>query len=123
MTTAYQIIALTTAAANAFSGFAAVTRLEPVMRTLRPALATAGVPESWLVFPIGIPKLAGALGLLLGVLGVPYIGTAAAIGLILYFVCAVYTHVRVSDYSFQFYLAAGAFLPLAVATLVLGLQR
>ena len=48
------------------------------------------------------------------------IGTAAAIGLILFFVCAVYTHVRASDYSPQFGLAIGL-LSLAVATLVLGL--
>jgi hypothetical protein len=123
VTIAYDVIALITIAANAFSGFAAVTRFEPVMKTLRPALATAGVPERWLVFPIGIPKLAGACGLLLGLLGVPYVGTAAAIGLILYFVCAVYTHLRVSDYAFQFYLASCVFLPLATATLVLGLSK
>ena len=53
-------------------------------------------------------------------LGVPLIGTAAAIGLILFFVCAIYTHVRARDYSPQFGLAIG-FLSLAVAALVLGL--
>ena len=53
-------------------------------------------------------------------IGVSLIGTAAAIGLILFFVGAVYTHVRASDYSTQFGLAIG-FLSLAVATLVLGL--
>ena len=52
--------------------------------------------------------------------GVPLIGTAAAIGLSVFFVCALYTHVRASDYSRQFGLAIG-FLLLAVATLVLGL--
>lgn len=118
METVYLAVALVTAAANTFSGVAAITRFAPVMRTLRPALATAGVPESWLVFPIGIPKVAGAAGLLLGILGVPLVGTAAAIGLVLYFVCAVYTHLRVSDHSFQFGLANG-FLALAVATLAL----
>jgi hypothetical protein len=51
---------------------------------------------------------------------VPLIGTAAAIGLVLFFVCALYTHVRASDYSSQFGLAIG-FLLLAVAALVLGL--
>lgn len=120
METAYLTVALVTIAANTFSGIAAITRFEPVMRTLRPALATAGVPESWMVFPIGIPKAAGAAGLLLGVLGVPVVGTAAAIGLVLYFVCALYTHIRVSDYRFQFGLASG-FLTLAVATLTLDL--
>lgn len=120
MDTAYLAVALVTVVVNTFSGVAAITRFAPVMRTLRPALSTAGVPESWLVFPIGIPKVAGAAGLLLGVLGVPLVGTAAAIGLVLYYTCAVYTHVRVGDYRFQFFLANG-FLALAAATLALDL--
>ncbi|MEV4358636.1 DoxX family protein [Nonomuraea sp. NPDC049625] len=122
LTTAYVVTALVTIAANTFSGFAAITRLEPIMRTLGPALKTAGVPESWLVFPIGVLKVAGALGLALGLLGVPPIGTAAAAGLILYFVCALYTHLRVSDFSPMFFLAIG-FLGLAAATLALDLLR
>ena len=48
------------------------------------------------------------------------IGTAAAIGLILFFVCAIYTHVRAGDYPPQFGLANG-YLLLAVAALVLDL--
>jgi hypothetical protein len=83
-------------------------------------MARAGVPESWLTFPIGTLKTAGAVGLLLGLIGVPLVGTAAAIGLILFFVCALYTHVRAGDYSAQFGLAT-AFLLLNVATLVLDL--
>ncbi|MEV1177622.1 DoxX family protein [Nonomuraea sp. NPDC049784] len=118
MSTAYVVTALVTIAANTFSGFAAMTRLKPIMRTLGPALERAGVPESWLVFPIGALKAVGALGLALGLLGVPLIGTAAAAGLILYFVCALYTHLRVSDFSPQFFLAI-VFLGLAVATLSL----
>ncbi len=43
-------------------------------------MVKAGVPESWLTFPIGTLKAAGAVGLLLGLIGVPRIGTAAAIG-------------------------------------------
>jgi len=61
-----------------------------------------------------------AFGLLLGLLGVPLIGTAAAIGLILFFVCAIYTHMRAGDYSALFDLAIG-FLLLAVAVLALDL--
>jgi hypothetical protein len=118
MSTAYVATALVTIAANTFSGFAAMTRLKPIMRTLGPALATAGVPQSWLAFPIGALKAAGALGLALGLLGVPLIGTAAAAGLVLYFVCALYTHLRVSDFSPTFFLAI-VFLGLAVATLAL----
>lgn len=118
MPVAYVVTALVTIAFTTFSGLAAMTRFAPIMRTLGPALARAGVPESWLVWPIGALKALGALGLALGLLGVPLVGTAAAAGLVLYFVCALYTHLRVGDFSPQFYLAT-VFLCLAVATLAL----
>ena len=116
MFTAYLVITVLAIAANAFSGVASLVHFKPIL----PAMARAGVPESWLTFPISTLKTAGAVGLLLGLIGVPLIGTAAAIGLILFFVCAVYTHLRAGDCSPQFGLAIG-FLSLAVATLVLGL--
>ena len=116
MDTAYLVVALLAIAANAFSGVAALVHFRPII----PGMARAGVPESWLTFPIGALKTAGAVGLLLGLAGVPLVGTAAAAGLVLFFVCAVYTHVRAGDYSPQFGLALG-FLLLAAATLVLGL--
>ena len=102
--------------ANSLSGVAALVHFKPILR----GMVKAGVPESWLTFPIGTLKTAGAVGLLLGVIGVPLIGTAAAVGLILFFVCAIYTHIRAGDYSQQFGLAIG-FLLLAVAALVLDL--
>jgi hypothetical protein len=116
MHNAYVAVALVAIAANAFSGIAALAHFAPIL----PGMAKAGVPESWLTFPIGTLKVAGAVGLLLGLLGVPFIGAAAAIGLILFFVCAIYTHVRASDYSPQFGLANG-FLLLAAGALTLGL--
>jgi hypothetical protein len=116
MFTAFLVVTLLAVAANAFSGVAALAHFKPIL----PGMARAGVPESWLTFPIGTLKTAGALGLLLGLAGVPLIGAAAAIGLILFFVCAIYTHVRAHDYSPQFGLAIG-FLALAVAALALGL--
>jgi hypothetical protein len=58
--------------------------------------------------------------LLLGLVGVAFIGTAAATGLVLFFVGAIIAHLRSRDYSRQLGLAVGFFL-LAVATLVLGL--
>jgi hypothetical protein len=116
MITAYVVVTLLAVAANAFSGVAALVHFRPIL----PGMVRAGVPESWLTFPIGTLKTAGAIGLLLGVVGVPLIGIAAAIGLVLFFVCAVYTHIRVSDYGALFGLA-NAFLLLAVASLVLGL--
>ena len=109
----YVIITTVAIAANAFSGIAALVHFKPII----PPLLRAGVPESWLTFPIGVLKTAGAVGLLLGLVGVPLIGTAAAIGLILFFVCAIYTHLRAGDYSPQFGLAI-VFLLLATAALV-----
>jgi hypothetical protein len=121
VSTTYVIVAAVAIAANLFSGLAAITRPRPIMRTLGPAMETAGVPLSWLVFPIGTLKTAGAAGLLLGLLGAPLVGTAAAIGLVLFFVCAAYTHIRVRDFSPTFFLGSCFFLPLAIATLALGL--
>ena len=79
-------------------------------------MAKAGVPESWITM-LGILKTAGAVGLLIGI-GVPLIGMAAAIGLILFFVGAIITHLRAHDYSFGL---AVVFLMLAIAALVLRL--
>jgi hypothetical protein len=116
MFTAYVVVTLLAIAAYTFSGVAALVHFKPIL----PGMAKAGVPESWLTFPIGTLKTAGAVGLLLGVIGVPLIGTAAAVGLILFFVCAIYTHMRAGDYSPQFGLASGLLL-LAGAALVLDL--
>ncbi|NYV73514.1 DoxX family protein [Streptomyces sp. UH6] len=58
-------------------------------------LKAVGVPDSWFV-PLGLVKIAGALGLLAGILYRP-LGIAAAIGLVLYFVGAVVTHLRAGD--------------------------
>jgi hypothetical protein len=116
MYTAYVVVTLLAIAANTFSGIAALVHFQPILL----GMVKAGVPESWLTFPIGTLKTAGAVGLLLGVIGVPLIGTAAAVGLILFFVCALYTHLRAGDYSPQFGLASGLLL-LAVAALVLDL--
>ena len=79
-------------------------------------MAKASVPESWIT-ALGTLKAAGALGLLVGI-GVPVIGTAAAVGLILFFVGAIITHLRAHDHSFGL---AIVFLLLAMAALVLRL--
>lgn len=74
------------------------------------------MPRSWLVFPIGTLKTLGAVGLLAGLLGVPYVGVAAAVGLVLFFTCAVYTHILAGDRSVQLGLAIG-FVGLSATTL------
>jgi hypothetical protein len=117
MHTSYVVVTAVAIAANAFSGIAAMLH----WRQILPGMVKAGVPESWLTFPIGTLKTAGAVGLVVGLAGIPMIGAAAGIGLILFFVCALYTHVRAHDYTAQFGLAI-LFLSLAVAALVLTLS-
>ena len=51
------------------------------------------VPETWLP-ALGAAKMAGAVGLVVGLLGVRVIGVAAAAGLVLFFVCAIARHVQ-----------------------------
>ena len=53
------------------------------------------VSRGWMV-PLGTLLAFGAVGLLTGFV-VPALGTAAAIGLVLYFICAVTAHLRVRD--------------------------
>ena len=117
MPTASVAVTLIAVAANGFSGIAALLHFRPIL----PGMAKAGVPESWLTFPIGTLKTAGALGLAVGLVFRP-LGIAAAIGLVLFFVCAIYTHIRASDYGPQFGLANG-FLALNIGALVLTLMN
>jgi SNF family Na+-dependent transporter len=53
------------------------------------------VSRRWML-PLGTLLASGAAGLLIG-LAVPALGTAAAIGLVLYFICALTAHLRVHD--------------------------
>ena len=117
MPTASVAITMIAVAANGFSGIAALLHFRPIL----PGMAKAAVPESWLTFPIGTLKTAGALGLAVGLVFRP-LGIAAAIGLVLFFVCAIYTHIRASDYGPQFGLANG-FLALNIGALVLTLMN
>ena len=55
-------------------------------------MAKVGVAESCIT-TLGILKAAGALGLLVGI-GAPAVGIAAAVGLVLFFVGAIITHLR-----------------------------
>jgi hypothetical protein len=110
MFTAYLVVTVLTAAANIFSATCDFVRYKQVSI----AMAKAGVPESWMTM-LGILKAAGALGLLVGI-GVPLIGTAAAVGLTLFFIGAIIVHLRARDYSLG---PAIVFLLLAVATLAL----
>ena len=70
------------------------------------------VSRRWMV-PLGTLLASGAVGLLTG-FAVPALGTAAAIGLVLYFLCAVTAHLRVADRQIG---GAVFFLLLAAAAL------
>jgi uncharacterized membrane protein YphA (DoxX/SURF4 family) len=77
-------------------------------------MTKVGVPEDklWL---LAAAEFAGAVGLVAGLFWWP-IGVAAAIGVILYFVGAVASHLRVKDKNIS---ASGTLLVIAVAALVL----
>jgi hypothetical protein len=77
------------------------------------------VPVSWQV-PLGFLLGAGSLGLVAG-FAVPALGTAAASGLVLYFVCAAGAHTRARDTRLLAWINWAAFFLLAVAALVVGL--
>ena len=88
---AYAVVAVVLAAGAALSGRAKVARDERIVTQL----TGIGVPPAW--FPrLALAEFAGALGLLAGLVWRPF-GIAAAIGLVLYFVGAVVTHVRAGD--------------------------
>ena len=112
MFTAYIIVTVLAAAANTFSATLDFIRYKQILINM----AKVGVSESWITI-LGILKAAGALGLLIGI-GVPLIGIAAAVGLVLFFVAAIITHLRAHDYSFGL---AVVFLLLAVAAPLLRL--
>ncbi len=115
MHTAYLAVTMIAIAFDGFSGVSALVHYAPII----PPMQRAGVPLSWLTFPIGTLKTVGAVGLIVG-LWLPPIGLAAAAGLTVFFVCAVYTHVLANDISGQFAFA-GFLLALNAATFALTL--
>ncbi len=74
------------------------------------------VSRKWMI-PFGMLLASGALGLLIGFV-VPALSTAAGIGLVVYFICALGAHLRVRDPQIA---GAASFLVLAVAALIAGL--
>lgn len=78
--------------------------------------ARVGMPRSWLPM-LGTLKLAGAVGLVAGLLWVRVIGVAAAVGLVLFFIGAVVAHVRARVLSNI--AVPGGYLLLSAASLVL----
>jgi hypothetical protein len=92
MGTAYWGITILLAAMVLWSGIAKLRRDPKVVRVVHEIV---GVPLRY--FPLlAACEIAGALGLVLGIQW-PLIGVAAGVGLVLYFVGAVISHLRVGD--------------------------
>jgi DoxX-like family len=104
----YLVITILAALANGYAASLDLVGAESVK------LVTDRVQVSrrWMV-PLGVLLASGAVGLLAG-FAVPTLGTAAAIGLVLYFICAVTAHLRVRDRQIG---GAVFFLLLAAAAL------
>lgn len=112
MFAAYLTVTLLAAAANIFSAVLDFIRFKQILVNM----ARVGVSESCLT-AFGVLKAAGAVGLLAGIFW-PVIGTAAAAGLVVFFIAAIVVHLRGQDYSFGL---AIVFLLLAVGALALRL--
>ena len=109
---AYLAITIMAALANGYAAslnFAGAESVKVVADRVR-------VSQRWML-PFGTLLAAGASGLLIG-FAVPLLGKAAAIGLVLYFVCAIGAHVRARDRGFG---GAVFFLALAACALAANL--
>jgi hypothetical protein len=113
MFVAFVVVTLVAIAANAYGASADFTRAEWILVNMD----RLGVPASWLS-PLGALKVAGALGLLVGI-AVPQIGVAAAAGLVLFFLGAIVTAMRAHWYAHIPY--PTVFLLLAAGSLTLRL--
>ncbi|MFF3839463.1 DoxX family protein [Streptomyces sp. NPDC001930] len=89
----YVIVAALLALALSASAFLTFTRNPQIVGSM----TRLDVPDAWLP-RLATLKAAGALGLLAG-LAVPALGGAAAIGVTLYFIGALITHLRAKDYE------------------------
>jgi hypothetical protein len=82
--------------------------------------AKLGVPASWQP-ALGTLKVAGVVGVIVGLLWLPALAIAAAVGLVLFYVGAVLTHVKArAFYNLAF---PGTFLGFAAATLALAIAN
>jgi hypothetical protein len=112
MHTVYLVITIIAALAYSYAACLNFVGVESV----KVVAATVRVSQRWMI-PFGMLLASGAVGLLIG-LAVPALGTAAAIGLLVYFICALGAHIRVRDPQIA---GAISFLVLSVAALIAGL--
>lgn len=90
---AYAIVTVLAALAAGLAAAIDVVRADWVRENMR----KYGIPD-WTLTPLAVIKAVGAVGLVVG-LAVPWIGLAATVGLVLYFVGAVITVVRARWYA------------------------
>jgi hypothetical protein len=110
------VVTIITIVANLAIGAAGIARAEQVVANAR----AVGVGPSKVPI-LGALKAAGAIGLLLGLLGLRPVGIAAAAGLVAFFVGAVVFHVRarvIHNIAFP-----GTFLVLAIGSLIFAVGR
>ncbi|MPZ53461.1 MAG: DoxX family protein [Acidimicrobiia bacterium] len=114
MNTAYITVTAITAiitAGIALAGFARASFVAGNMDEV-------GAPRSWMP-KLATLKLAGAIGLIGGLVGFRPLGIAAALGLVLFFIGAVTAHLRAHVlYNIAF---PGAYLALSTASLALAI--
>jgi DoxX-like family len=115
MLAAYIAVTVVGAIANAYAAVLSFTHHKSVVETVE----RLRVPVSWMV-PLGFLLAAGSLGLVAG-FAIPALGTAAAGGLVLYFLFAAGAHIRARDARLLAWVNWAAFFTLAVAALVMGL--
>jgi hypothetical protein len=106
---AYVAVTIVVALANSYAAALSLVGAESV----RAVADEVRVPQKWMS-PFGVLLACGAVGLLAGFV-VPPLGTAAAIGLVAYFSCALSAHIRVRDPRVG---GAVTFFALAAAALV-----
>jgi hypothetical protein len=94
METAYFVVTAIVALMVAFSAWSKIRRDPHPVRVVH---ETVGVPLEY--FPVlAACELAGAFGLVVGMWWFP-LGVAAGVGLVLYFVGAIVSHLRVGDFK------------------------
>jgi hypothetical protein len=114
--TGYVVVVVVTALANVGIAIADYARADFVLANS----AEVGVPRSWLPL-LATVKVAGAVGLVVGLLAAPQLGIAAAVGLVAFYVGAIAAHLRARVlYNLAF---PGLYLALAIASLVLALEH
>ena len=114
MCTAYVVVVALVALATSFAAvlnFIGAASVKATADRLR-------LSRRWMM-PFGMLLAAGAIGLVTGLV-VPVLGEAAAVGLVVYFVCAIGAHVRARDRNLG---GAVSFLVLAVLALIAEVSR